>query len=183
MFDVEISNLESPIATTVLKVVYSFGSIMSEPVLDGYAIQETVVCGTSWSHVQPEQVKIWPTEGTAPFFIPEIVGELNEIGKVSNTFETGAALVEGDGEGLGSGVSCEDGLGALVLDGVCSLDTAGPGDGVGTITSLGDFEGAGVGAGVGAVGSSVAFAAGFDTSGEIICEELFDVAGPRLTTI
>ena len=87
--------------------------------------------------------------------------------------ETGAALVEGDGEGLGSGVSCEDGLGALVLDGVCSLDTAGPGDGVGTITSLGDFEGAGVGA----VGRSVAVAAGFDTSGEIICEELFAVAG------
>lgn len=47
MFDVEISNLESPIATTVLKVEYSFGSIMSEPVLDGYAIQEMIVCGTS----------------------------------------------------------------------------------------------------------------------------------------
>ena len=60
-----------------------------------------------------------------------------------------------------------------MLDGVCSLDTAGPGDGVGTITSLGDFEGAGVGA----VGRSVAVAAGFDTSGEIICEELFAVAG------
>jgi hypothetical protein len=79
---------------------------------------------------------------------------------------------EGDGDGFGSGVSCE-GVGAIVLEGVCSLVAAGPGAGVGILTSLGDFEGAGEGA----AGRSIGVAAGFNTSGELVCEELLDVVG------
>jgi hypothetical protein len=43
-----------------------------------------------------------------------IVGELNETGKVSNTFETGTALKDGEGDGDGcsnfSGSSAETGI-------------------------------------------------------------------------
>ena len=76
---------------------------MSEPVLDGYAIQETIVCATTWSHFQAEHVKTWPLFGTSPFLIPVIIGEFSETGFVSITFEIGALEPDEEGDGDAEG--------------------------------------------------------------------------------